>query len=142
MTDEPSMGRVSTEDLTARLGESLVWVDLRVKLLTLLQKQADEGDPRARDQMEFLSRKWPGGGAPRQDEIKRLEQTYIVTYLPMDCPVCGRRRLAWDGKTVFCEKCTVSSSYDGFTQDRYATEVTPYDADVAESHLEIVKDEV
>ena len=40
-------------------------------------------------------------------------------YLPMDCPVCGRRRMEWDGKILSCEKCSTSSEWDGFTQDRY-----------------------
>jgi hypothetical protein len=40
-------------------------------------------------------------------------------YLPMDCPVCGRVRMEWDGKVLSCEKCTTSSEWDGFTVDRY-----------------------
>lgn len=40
-------------------------------------------------------------------------------YLPMDCPVCGRHRVEWDGSTLRCEKCTTSSEWDGFTVERY-----------------------
>ena len=40
-------------------------------------------------------------------------------YLPMDCPVCGRRRMEWDGRVLSCEKCTTSSEWDGFSSDRY-----------------------
>jgi len=42
-------------------------------------------------------------------------------YLPMDCPVCGRRRMEWDGRVLSCEKCTTSSEWDGFSSDRYQT---------------------
>jgi ribosomal protein L37AE/L43A len=42
-------------------------------------------------------------------------------YLPMDCPICGRRRLELiDGTIVRCEKCTTSSEWDGFRLARYA----------------------
>lgn len=43
-------------------------------------------------------------------------------YLPMDCPICGRRRLELmiDGMIVRCEKCTTSSEWDGFCLERYA----------------------
>ena len=41
-------------------------------------------------------------------------------YLPMDCPVCGRVRMEWDGKVLSCEKCFTSSEWDGFSRDRYA----------------------
>lgn len=37
-----------------------------------------------------------------------------VVYLPMSCPVCGRRRLEWNGGVVRCEKCMTSSAWDGF----------------------------
>jgi len=42
-----------------------------------------------------------------------------LIYLPMDCPVCGRHRIEWDGSTLRCEKCTTSSEWDGFTVERY-----------------------
>jgi hypothetical protein len=41
--------------------------------------------------------------------------------LPMDCPICGRRRLELiGGMIVRCEKCTTSSECDGFCLERYA----------------------
>jgi hypothetical protein len=44
-----------------------------------------------------------------------------ATYLPMDCPICGRRRLELidGGKIVRCEKCTTSSEWDGFSVSHY-----------------------
>lgn len=30
-------------------------------------------------------------------------------YLPIDCPICGRRRLEFDEREVKCEKCGSSS---------------------------------
>ena len=73
---QPALPRTkSQEDLSRRLGESLLWIDLRVKLATLLQHQADDGDARARDQLAFLGAgNWPGGAGPRAGEIVRLEQ--------------------------------------------------------------------
>lgn len=73
----PVTGRVSTKDLTERLGESLVWIDLRTKLVTLLHTQADSGDPRARDQLMFISKHWPGGAAPRANEFGILQQSVV-----------------------------------------------------------------
>ena len=46
-------------------------------------------------------------------------------YLPMDCPVCGRHRVEWDGKVLRCEKCTTSSEWDGFTTERYGSQERP-----------------
>ena len=51
-----------------------------------------------------------------------------LIYLPMDCPVCGRHRVEWDGKVLRCEKCTTSSEWDGFTSERYAARSTPAEA--------------
>ncbi len=62
------------DDLMARLGESIMWIDLRLKLILLLQKQINEGDEKAASQMGFLSQVWPGGGAPRQNDFRKMEQ--------------------------------------------------------------------
>ena len=48
-----------------------------------------------------------------------------LIYLPMDCPVCGRHRVEWDGKVLRCEKCTTSSEWDGFTSERYGSQERP-----------------
>ena len=53
-------------------------------------------------------------------------------YLPMDCPICGRRRLELiDGTIVRCEKCTTSSEWDGFRIARYAEAADEIRAHVA-----------
>jgi hypothetical protein len=58
-------------------------------------------------------------------------------YLPMDCPVCGRRRMEWDGKVLSCEKCNTSSEWDGFTEDSYPhTPATPAPLDGLREALE------
>lgn len=71
----PIAGRVSTKDLTARLTDSLMWIDLRTKLVTLLHEQANRGDPRANEQLSFLVKHWPGGAAPRAAEFAVKVQT-------------------------------------------------------------------
>jgi ribosomal protein S27E len=40
-------------------------------------------------------------------QIAVLESLVKVHYLPMDCPVCGRRRLEYDRRVnlIKCEKC-------------------------------------
>lgn len=47
------------------------------------------------------------------------DDTSPFVYLPMDCPVCGRRRVEWNGHILRCEKCTTSSEWDGFSAARY-----------------------
>ena len=51
-------------------------------------------------------------------------------YLPMDCPICGRHRMEWNGHILRCEKCTTSSEWDGFTTERYEARITPPALDV------------
>lgn len=53
------------------------------------------------------------------------ERPQPLVYLPMDCPVCGRHRVEWDGTVLRCEKCTTSSEWDGFTTERYASQERP-----------------
>jgi hypothetical protein len=57
--------------------------------------------------------------------IRALMALMTAVYLPMDCPICGRHRLEWDGKHVRCEKCTTSSDFDGFTAEAYAKRSAP-----------------
>lgn len=80
-----NVARTKSRDLTLRLAESVVWTDLRAKLLGLLQQQADKGDQRARDHMEFLSAAWPGGSGPRAHEVNRLRT------LAQQLVSCGRQ---------------------------------------------------
>jgi hypothetical protein len=75
MVERPVMGRVSTQDLTEKLGDSLMWIDLRTKLVTLLHSQCDQGDQRAKDQLNFVVKHWPGGAAPRAAEFAVKVQT-------------------------------------------------------------------
>lgn len=69
----PQVPRTISEDLADRLQESLIWIDLRTKLMTLLSRQSEEGDRRAADQLSFVAKTWPGGGAPRSVEYVALE---------------------------------------------------------------------
>jgi len=69
----------------------------------------------------------------RKEQLEALEQAHSLAsqerprsvYLPMDCPVCGRHRVEWDGKVLRCEKCTTSSEWDGFTTERYGSQERP-----------------
>lgn len=67
-------GTIPPPDLTEKLTESLMWINIRVKLGLMLQEQADKGDQVARDQLNFLARTWPTGGVPRQHEHALTEQ--------------------------------------------------------------------
>ena len=62
-------------DLTVLLGESLIWMELRHKLVSLLKEQADAGNAKASAELVFLSTNWPGGGAPRVAEFARLSKS-------------------------------------------------------------------
>ena len=82
----------------------------------------------------------------RKEQLEALEQAHSLAsqerprsvYLPMDCPVCGRHRVEWDGKVLRCEKCTTSSEWDGFTTERYGSQERPqpgqWGRDAAEWH--------
>ena len=54
-----------------------------------------------------------------ESPVASQERPQPNVYLPMDCPVCGRHRVEWDGKILRCEKCTTSSEWEGFTTERY-----------------------
>ena len=71
------------------------------------------------------------GATPRNPSVEPY-------YLPMDCPVCGRHRMEWDGKILSCEKCFTSSVFDGFSTERYAT--PPVQPVSAETLLTAIQD--
>jgi hypothetical protein len=56
-----------------------------------------------------------------EEQKEAVQASECATYLPMDCPICGRRRLELidGGKIVRCEKCTTSSEWDGFSVSHY-----------------------
>ena len=51
----------------------------------------------------------------QEEESAQDEQYHSSGYLPMDCPVCGRRRLEWfankEGAIILvkCEKCGIEN---------------------------------
>lgn len=60
----------------------------------------------------------PEGKSGREGR-KQRNPSVEPYYLPMDCPLCGRHRMEWDGKVLSCEKCGASSENDSFDADRY-----------------------
>lgn len=120
MSDEPdikpAVGRVSSRDvdLTTTLGESIMWINLRTKLVGLLQAQADAGDPVARDQLAFLGGgAWPGGAGPRTHQFVQLE-TRARTLEALCARADGLLRIEGDDVTAWiADKDIWISDYQG-----------------------------
>lgn len=71
---DPVVPRTQSQELAQRFHENLIWIDLRTKLVTLLHEQVNAGDPKAREQLDFLVNSWLGGSGPRQRDFVALEQ--------------------------------------------------------------------
>lgn len=65
----------SDSEMFERLRNSIMWINLRVKLATLLREQIDKGDRVASEQLNFLTKHWPTGSAPLAAERHLLEHT-------------------------------------------------------------------
>jgi hypothetical protein len=69
-----------------------------------------------REARELVAR----AASPKGERASAQGERQALIYLPLDCPVCGRHRVEWDGRVLRCEKCTTSSEWDGFSKERYA----------------------
>lgn len=68
-------------ELIDKLGDSITWINLRVKLATMLLEQANAGDEVASGLLTFLAEHWKTGTVPlaniiaeKDAEISRLER--------------------------------------------------------------------
>jgi hypothetical protein len=65
---------MSDSELLEALGDSLVWIELRMRLGYALRADADKGDDKAIGQLTFLSKHWPTGSAPREKIFAKLRR--------------------------------------------------------------------